>query len=135
MTPDVSLKSIEFENTASAIGSVKVNLSNGVTSQRYMHQNFKSTPDEITVLEFDYDISIGAVSGLVLGVDHIRALKFYDREDQLQYKYSALRNEPWEYFEKFEIQDNQELIGIYGVANKKSWISNFGFIVKEKVSE
>ena len=95
MTPDVSLKSIEFENISSAIGSVKVNLSNGVTSQRYMHQNFKSTPDEITVLEFDYDISIGAVSGLVLGVDHIRALKFYDREDQLQYKYSALANEPW----------------------------------------
>ena len=31
---------------------------------------------------------------------------------------------------KFQLGENEELIGVYGVKNKRSWLTSFGFIVK-----
>ena len=56
MTHDVTLNSLEFEySDAMVLGSVKANLSNGVSSERYMKDNFKqlyaSTPPSVIELD------------------------------------------------------------------------------------
>ena len=55
MTPDVSLKSLEFEHLdVMALGSVKANLSNGVSSECYMKENFNDDfPNWPSVIELD----------------------------------------------------------------------------------
>ena len=76
----------------------------------------------------------------------IYEIRFYDNEENLLYSFNATRgsrNTDNDYnlsrtananFQTFEIGDNEELIGVYGVAGKESWITSFGFIVKVKAS-
>ena len=71
MTPDASLKSLEFEQSIiMVLGSIKANLSNGVSSDRYMKENFPcmSCREDPEVFEFDHDKSIGIVGAVVKGM-------------------------------------------------------------------
>ena len=63
MTPDVSLKSLEFEKYIGYyLGSVKANLSNGVSSELFCKEKFPHNHDAPPeVFEFEHDKSIGIV--------------------------------------------------------------------------
>ena len=131
MDPEVSLKSIEFESIGKGISSVKVNLSNGESSpyfeaeyEYYGHENHE-------VIKFDKApvSSIRAVDAYD-SEDLIGALQFYDK-DKVVYDYN-----PEDYSTKenlrYQLNSNEELIGVYGVKDNWYRFKTFGFIVKVK---
>ena len=138
MTPDVFLKSLEFEKTIHYyLGSVKANLSYGVSSELFCKEKFPHGHNWLPeVFEFDHDKSIGIVGADVIPMmrkewldvnrpSHyakIEQIRFYDNEENQLYGFNATpfyaSDTTIADFETYQIGDNEELIGVYGVAGK-----------------
>ena len=144
MNPNERLHSLEFKTRErDGLGSVKVNLANGESSEALEKQGVTGYYSEFwneEKISFKPDNSIREV-GACTGPSSIsiQLLRFYDSTGNKVYEYNPYNSEcgerrvPEEI--RHEIADNEELIGVYGVKEKKNWLSNFGFIVKTKSEE
>ena len=65
----------------------------------------------------------------------INAFRFYDDNDNMLREYKTEDITPTHIHRKQELEDNEELIGLYGVTDKEDWITSLGFIVKVKTQE
>ena len=137
MSPDVSLKSLEFASTKKsvnlgALSSVRVNLSNGESSQQFTAASV-FLRDSLHTVDFEEDVaSIRAVSAYD-GEDFTARILFYEDDDTLWDQYNPSYTQPFQYESntKYLLKDNQELIGVYGVQGEETF-SSFGFIYKQK---
>ena len=97
MIPNVSLTSLEFGTTNTFhLGSIKANLSNGVSSECFKKENLITNQiNKTSEIQFDQNIPIKEVGALVWKTGQfwkIKKIKFFDSEEILQYEYSADEN-------------------------------------------
>jgi len=133
MHPQVSLESIEFKSkygNGAYLSSVRVNLSNGVSSPvfedpdqtHYNHETISFDPNKPISSVRAMDLSNGAWN-----------LKFFDNKGEEFTEYSTSFT-VWDTSE-YEIGEDEEIIGVYGVKNEREdKLSSFGFILKVKSS-
>ena len=92
-------------------------------------------------ITFDPDVPVRAVDAVTTGVD-IGSLQFYDGNDELIADYDPVdvlalyreyNEEKWIWKDsRYELADNEELVGVYGIVDYYSALSQFGFVVKVK---
>ena len=131
MIPNVSLKSIEFKkyhDEGAAMSSVRVNLSNGYSSPVFENVYWTEHSNHETIT-FDPSTPIREVAAHD-GKYWAGNIHFRDSEgkDISVYNPSNDTHQTTEY----RFGDNEELIGVYGIKDKRSYFSSFGFIVKVK---
>ena len=149
MSHDATIQSLDLQMTGSSwpsLASVKVNLSNGQSSpvivadgQWRGTQDYLSLKGEETIT-FDPDVPVRAVDAVTLW-QSIGSLQFYDGNDELIADYDPVdapaiyRRNNAEYIRtdsRYELADNEELVGVYGIVDYYSSLSQFGFVVKVK---
>ena len=124
---DVKLESINFASTNyNSLSSVECTLTNGES------ECFESDTDWYHLKEKSIDFKgkprIRAVSA-TRGNDFTTNIAFWDANDNEIARYNP-GNDNDKYSEKYELKENQELIGIYGVQDKCYWLTSFGFLIK-----
>ena len=62
----------------------------------------------------------------------IKALKLNDENDHTLHEYKTDDLNHSHNRRKYRLEDNEELIGVYGVTDKEDWITSLGFLVKVK---
>jgi len=142
MSPEAKIQSLEFKSTSSKeveswLGSVKVNLTNGESSPIF--ENSKHDPtlwERQETIEFDQNVSIRSVDSTFL-YEYIYALQFYDGNEELAQEYVASAIPDYEEYvydpsSRYELAENEELIGVYGVKDYYENFITFGFKVKVK---
>ena len=67
--------------------------------------------------------------------EYIYDLQFYDGNGELEQEYVSREIEDYMEYDpssRYELADNEELIGVYGVKDYYENLSTFGFVVKVK---
>ena len=91
-------------------------------------------------ITFDPDVPVRAVDAVTLWAS-IASLQFYDGNDELIADYDPVDaaalyrskfSEDIKTDSRHELEDNEELIGVYGIVDYYSALSQFGFVVKVK---
>jgi len=95
-------------------------------------------------ITFDPDVPIRAVDAVTMW-SNIASLQFYDGNDELIADYDPVdastlykNNYNGKYIKtdsRHELEDNEELIGVYGIVDYYSSFVHFGFVAKVKPDE
>ena len=129
MDPNTFITSIDFAtrdgNVKSEMAGIRLNYSDGST---YLFENnVPQTHGNRETFEIDRENKISAVQA---NVDYTIPLgmAFLDSQDNKLYEY---KHDPYSYdIEKYDIGQNEEIIGIYGHGKTQRWFNSLGFIVK-----
>lgn len=78
---------------------------------------------------FDDNKPIRRVQASDTGVNFIYGVKFLDNQVSIYDPKNGFKNYPGTVS---HLEDNEDLIGVYGVKDKEKWFTAFGFILKVK---
>ena len=131
MQPEVYLESIEFgafDKVSSKLNSVQVNLSNGESSPLIIKDSWSKQyyPETFNFDHVDKPIRAVAASDDGHSAGRISFMSLDGKEVQV-YNPTDIAHKT----NIYQLSENEELIGVYGVKGKGSWFTSFGFIVKK----
>ena len=122
---------MEFKrpSTSYAIGSVKANLTHGFSSDVFERKGVSFEYEK--KIDFDVNRPIKRVKGAYYNNGNsycTYAVKFMDKQGKQVSICDPVNSIDYWAGKEHQLSDNEELIGVYGVNDKKDWFSSFGFI-------
>ena len=118
------------------MGSVKVTLSDGKSSPLFEQCDipplFEENFGKYEKIDFDPNVPIRAVKANLINPS--LGIAFFNSKGEIVYDYDPGYYHGIEYYGPplTWLEDNEELVGVYGIRHNDGFFENFGFIVKVK---